>query len=94
MQAVITGKNNSFIVCFCFLLLFLGDDWGFFVWGFTVTLLARLRGLSGSVPLSTASWYARVWIGIIWVMGLRPFASGILMKKSNTGLFLWLTPMM
>jgi len=61
---------------------------------FTVTLLARFWGLSGAAPLSIASWYARIWMRLIWVMGFRSATSGTFMKKSNTGLFLWLTPMM
>jgi len=36
--------------------------------------------LSGSVPLSTASWYASICIGIIWVTGFRSPVSDILMK--------------
>ena len=42
----INGSNGLFMVSFVFSY-------------FTVTLFARLRGLSGSVLLSTASWLLR-----------------------------------
>src|SRR5690242_7707105 len=36
----------------------------------TVTLLARLRGLSTSHPRSTAQWYAKSWSGITVSSGI------------------------
>jgi len=48
-----------------------------FVGYFTVTLFARLRGLSGFAPLSTA--YEDLG-GIIWVYGVQANYVGIFMK--------------
>ncbi len=46
----------------------------------TVTLLARLRGMSGLFCLSMAKWYAKSWTGIIFTIGDAFPASGTLIQ--------------
>jgi len=46
----------------------------------TVTLFARLRGLSGSFFRKTANWYARIWTGMMLTIGEVNPLSGTLIQ--------------
>src|SRR5215207_6331133 len=54
---------------------------------FTVTLLARLRGLSGSFPRSNAAWYPSICAGRAFTSGAASPTSGVGRWTSKTGSF-------